>query len=178
MAEGQTRQKGGWRMTRKLSVVAAAAALLFSVGCGLDGRSGWLTPVRAESMGQPEGDIPELGEEALKELGSDVVEIRVLRDDGSVGYLVGRGLDSETVSFPPGGPVEFTYEENGTDIIVTGRLSKAELGVSEKEPVVLVVPGVIVRVGSGTCWWSCSGSGGGSECQCKCTPSGGQCPSL
>jgi hypothetical protein len=143
-----------------------AMALLFAVGSAQG---------HAEEMGKPDGDLLQLDESSQKALGADVVYVRLLKEDGTVESRAGRGLESERISYPSDGPLQLHYDTNGSEIVISGRLSKEALGASADAPITLVIPSVLVRIGNASCYKDCFVPQGTSSCSCVCSVAGETC---
>ena len=165
-------------------VLVLAGALLLASG---------LTQPRAQtqgpSMGPSAGAVQEVDQGFANGLvnNPNVVFVPVIRKGAApVIERVGKGHASDSGQYEPkADALEFSgackdeagcsQYDNQPYVTITGKVSTEALGVSPNNPITEVLPVLMIKVGHGTCWWSCSSPGGSSGCKCTCV-GGGTCP--
>ncbi len=158
-------------------VLALAGALLLTSG---------LAQLQAQSMGPSSGPMQEVDQGFANGLmnNPNLVFVPVLQKGVGLSERTGKDHVVESGQYQPKtDALEFTgacKDETGCNkgqdyVDIAGKVSTAALGVSAISPITEVIPMVFIKVGHGSCWWSCSSPGGSSGCKCTCV-GGGSCP--
>ena len=111
----------------------------------------------------------------------DIAFVQVLKENAALTRYIGKG-HSESAHYPrPGTTSSGACDDEASckqeyggqsSVKASVEVPMSTIGVSPDNPITEVIPTLIVKVGKGTCWWSCSAG----TCDCVCTRSGGTCP--
>jgi hypothetical protein len=170
-------------LSRGHHVLALAGALLLASG---------LAQLQAQTMGPSSGPMQEVDQGFANGLmnNPNLVFVPVLKEGkgAALSERTGQGHAMDSGQYQPktdavelrggckkgknGGCSNYIGKDK---VQISGDVSTEALGVSAKNPITEVIPMVFIKVGDGSCWWSCSSPGGSSGCKCTCV-GGGSCP--